>query len=70
MKERLCDQVPKSDEHTVRINIGGTDPLALRFLTSDDKVGQVFDVYYGGYVHQMTLSPTGKKAKVWSSKRI
>ena len=61
--------VPIDDKHTVRINIEGKDPMALRFIAGDERLGQVIDVHYGDYVHTLRLSPTGKKASIWTSRR-
>jgi hypothetical protein len=61
--------VPESDQFTVRVRIGGKDHIAFRFITSNDRVGKVIDVFYGEYVHTVSISPSGRKAKVWESKR-
>ena len=65
----VSPEVPPDDLNTVRLKVGGVDPIAFRFIAGDERIGLVFDVHYGSYVHTVRLTPSGKKLAVWDSKR-
>lgn len=65
----MSREVPPDDANTVRLRVGGVDPIAFRFIAGDERIGLVFDVHYGSYVHTVRLTPSGKQAAIWESKR-